>query len=192
MFLGTAIYDNNHNLVEVSDCWEDLGQPIECTGLISHTQGIIVVDQSPGEYTLVAWVAAGNTCSAAKAAYNLKYYYAEAELGRATATPSNPPPPTPVPASTASNGKGEGSSCFIVIAAIGSPLAAQVMVLQEFRDKVLLANVHGRSVVRAYYKYSPPIARFIAQHSAVRALVRWALRPIVILCWLFMAICIVP
>jgi hypothetical protein len=69
--------------------------------------------------------------------------------------------------------------CFIATAAYGSPLEPHVMALRDFRDRVLLKNVVGRIFVSFYYRSSPPIAGFIGRHETARAMVRWALMPIV-------------
>jgi hypothetical protein len=79
----------------------------------------------------------------------------------------------------ASNGKAYGN-CFIATAAFGSPLEAHVRILQQFRDQYLLPNAPGRAFVRAYYRYSPPLAAIIAAHPALRAIVRVLLIPLVL------------
>ena len=58
------------------------------------------------------------------------------------------------------------------------------MVLREFRDKILLPHRAGRAFVRAYYKYSPPPADFIAARPWLRATVRILLLPVVAFSWL--------
>jgi hypothetical protein len=77
--------------------------------------------------------------------------------------------------------RGGSGPCFIASAAYGTPLAEEVDVLCEFRDKYLLSNRLGTAFVRTYYRLSPALARFIATHQPARAAVRVALAPMVVL-----------
>lgn len=77
-------------------------------------------------------------------------------------------------------GGGDGP-CFIATAAYGTPLAAEIDVLREFRDESLLSGPLGTAFVDAYYRLSPPLADAVAQSPALAALVRAALAPVTIL-----------
>ena len=68
--------------------------------------------------------------------------------------------------------------CFIATAAYGSRMAKEVKVLQKVRDEYLLTNGFGRAFVSAYYKYSPPLASWIAKHPTIRKIVRIGLYPV--------------
>ncbi len=78
--------------------------------------------------------------------------------------------------------------CFIATAAYGTPMASEVVVLRKFRDDYLLSNLPGRVLVAAYYKISPPIANFIANHDTARAIARKLLRPVVHACKLAVSV----
>jgi uncharacterized repeat protein (TIGR02543 family) len=64
------------------------------------------------------------------------------------------------------------NGCFIATAAYGSPAAAQIDVLREFRDGVLLESGVGSQLIDLYYGLSPPIADFISGNSFLRTVVR--------------------
>lgn len=91
--------------------------------------------------------------------------------------PGTSPPPSPPPAAASGGG---GGSCFIATAAYGSYLHPQVQTLRAFRDTWLLTNAPGRAFVAWYYRLSPPVAGFIAQHAILRLLVRLLLTPVVL------------
>jgi fibronectin type III domain protein len=79
---------------------------------------------------------------------------------------------------------GGGGGCFIATAAYGSLMAPHVKILCQFRDRILLTNSFGKSFVDFYYKHSPSAANFIAEHGALRAMVRVTLVPVVGISWI--------
>ena len=74
-------------------------------------------------------------------------------------------------------GGSSGNMCFIATAAFGSPVERHVRILRDFRDRYLFKNSIGTALVNFYYKASPPIAKIIAQNSALRLLTRAGLMP---------------
>jgi len=76
------------------------------------------------------------------------------------------------------------NGCFIATAAYGSPNDRAVMVLREFRDRYLVTNAPGRAFVTWYYANSPPAARFITGHPALRPVARIVLAPAVAIAFL--------
>lgn len=85
--------------------------------------------------------------------------------------------PTPI-----GGGGGGGGACFIATAAYGSPMEKEVVVLRRFRDSYLLTNRPGRAFVSLYYRTSPSLASFIAEHESLRTVSRIALTPVVWSC----------
>jgi hypothetical protein len=83
-------------------------------------------------------------------------------------------------------GMGGGGGCFIATAAYGSYWEPHVLILRQFRDAHLLTNILGTKFVEAYYKYSPPIADYIAEHDGLWSMVRIGLAPLVGFSWLAM------
>jgi hypothetical protein len=68
--------------------------------------------------------------------------------------------------------------CFIATAAFGSPMAPQVQLLREVRDTYLLPHGPGRLLVDWYYAVSPGAAGVISRSETLRAVVRFALMPL--------------
>jgi hypothetical protein len=75
-----------------------------------------------------------------------------------------------------------GRKCFIATASFGSPFAAEVETLRQYRDVVLRRSRLGRWLIRCYETLSPPLAVWLERSRHGRALVRWMLRPVVVCC----------
>ena len=58
------------------------------------------------------------------------------------------------------------------------------MVLRQFRDEILLPYRAGQWLVSQYYRYSPPVADYIATHAWLKAAVRTVLLPVAGLAYL--------
>jgi hypothetical protein len=70
------------------------------------------------------------------------------------------------------------SGCFVATAAYGSPLALEVAVLRDLRDRVLLRSPLGQVFVASYYAVSPPLSGVIAESDHLRGLARQGLSPL--------------
>lgn len=74
--------------------------------------------------------------------------------------------------------------CFVASAAFEGYEDPTVTTLRVFRDRVLRRSFAGRYFVRVYYRWSPPIARWIdLSPEFVRASLRFLLRKVAILAW---------
>lgn len=69
--------------------------------------------------------------------------------------------------------------CFVATASYGHD-SGEVGLLCDFRDNVLFKSELGTAFVNAYYKLSPPVADFISEHEGLKAAVRIALKPLII------------
>lgn len=86
------------------------------------------------------------------------------------------------PSYSGSNKASKGGGCFIATAVYGSPIAPEVIVFRQFRDKVLLTSKLGTGFVKCYYIVSPPLALLISKHKSLGALTRcFLLEPILYL-----------
>ncbi len=72
----------------------------------------------------------------------------------------------------------EDVNCFISTAAYNSPLNTKVTTFREFRNRFLLTNRVGSSLVDAYYQHGPKAARWMNQNHWVKPFVRMALWPV--------------
>lgn len=71
------------------------------------------------------------------------------------------------------------SPCFIATASYGSPIHAEIDILRDFRDQVLLKNAVGEKFVTLYYRFSPYIADKIDSNGKSGKIVRVLLKPII-------------
>ncbi len=63
-------------------------------------------------------------------------------------------------------------SCFIATAVYGSPSAMEVVILQSFRDEILVKAMLGRVFIKGYYRFSPFYAHLISQSESLKKVVR--------------------
>lgn len=84
--------------------------------------------------------------------------------------------PSPNYTMTEINGEAVGKivdfRCFIATAAYGSPMHKDLRLFRKFRDRILLKSAVGRTFVHYYYRFSPPLADFIAEHPVLRTMTR--------------------
>lgn len=78
------------------------------------------------------------------------------------------------------------SRCFIATAAYRSNDAWPVLLLREFRDRVLMSAPAGRHFVSWYYDWSPAAAEWLMEHPVFRFPVLVALIPVQAVAWLFL------
>jgi hypothetical protein len=79
-----------------------------------------------------------------------------------------------------------GGGCFIATAAFGSKFEKHVQLLRRFRDLYLMPHSIGRAFVKAYYRYSPPMADVISGHHTLRLLARCSLAPLIGVSWILL------
>ncbi len=76
------------------------------------------------------------------------------------------------------------NGCFIATAAFRSIDATPVVLLREFRDRVLLRSSLGESFVNWYYSWSPGAAEWLNLHPVFRCLVLLSLSPLEMIAWI--------
>jgi len=69
--------------------------------------------------------------------------------------------------------------CCVATAAFGTPMAAELQIMRDFRDGYLMTGLPGMAFVDLYYRISPPIAQLITDHPGLRPMVRAGLTPAV-------------
>jgi hypothetical protein len=62
--------------------------------------------------------------------------------------------------------------CYIATAVYGSYDAPEVFILRHFRDDVLAKTKAGNLFIKTYYRFSPPIARWLKHSRRLNAVVR--------------------
>ena len=94
----------------------------------------------------------------------------------------------------------EVEACFIATATYGSYLHPAVHAFRAFRDRVLLNLPGGDSLVRQYYRLSPPLATYIREHAWARWISLALLTPlalavqyplplmVILTCWLWIRV----
>jgi hypothetical protein len=94
-------------------------------------------------------------------------------------SPATPEPACESPAKP-SESAAKKKYCFIATAAYGSPLAQEVMLLQDYRDQYLSRTPLGEIFIRVYYCFSPYLATGIRHHQVLQSFARRLLTPIVL------------
>ena len=74
--------------------------------------------------------------------------------------------------STYSSSSSSSSGCYIATMVYGDYDEPQVMILREFRDKVLRNSTLGRLFIRFYYRYSPTWVEHLKDKKRINALIR--------------------
>ena len=80
----------------------------------------------------------------------------------------------------------QGGFCFLATAAYGAYDAREVQALRALRDRFLMPSALGRAFVARYYRYSPPLATWIAKHPRARRIAQIALWPLVQMAYLWL------
>lgn len=62
--------------------------------------------------------------------------------------------------------------CFIATASYGTATHPKIDLLRDFRDDHMKGKKAGELFIRNYYRFSPPVARFIARHPVLRNVTR--------------------
>lgn len=84
------------------------------------------------------------------------------------------------PSSLLGYNKPSTTKCFIATAAYGNQYIAEVILLREFRDNVLINSFIGRTFISAYGVLSPPIAFVIRKSNWLRKVTRIFLSSVVL------------
>ncbi len=74
------------------------------------------------------------------------------------------------------------TTCFFSSSVQGTPMMDELIWVREFRDRYLMPNLPGRTLVEVYYWVSPPLARFVAEREPLRAAMQVVLVPTIWAC----------
>ena len=145
---------------------------------------------APGNYTSHVDVGNVTSCVISGLSEGVTYYFSataydgdgnESDYSAAVNyTPPMAPAPSPAPTPSGAAAASGGGGCFIATAAFGSYQAPEVVLLQKFRDRILLTNEPGRLFVEFYYRVSPPIADFIGHDDSLKRATRLSLMPLIL------------
>ena len=69
--------------------------------------------------------------------------------------------------------------CPFAAAMQGAAREQDLRYVRAFRDRYLLTNAPGRSIVELYYRHGPAFAELMERNESLRKAVRWALTPVV-------------
>jgi hypothetical protein len=72
-----------------------------------------------------------------------------------------------------------GSGCYIATMVYGDYDHPQVMVLRNFRDKVMSKSILGRLSIKVYYKTSPTLVQLLRNNSKANSLIKIILERII-------------
>ena len=71
------------------------------------------------------------------------------------------------------------AACFVVTAVCGDPLAFEVQVMRQFRDRVLMRSWLGRMAAVVYWRVGPILAKWLGNRPRLCRCIRWlALSPL--------------
>lgn len=76
--------------------------------------------------------------------------------------------------------------CFIATSAFENPMAAEILILRNFRDQNLKSNALGRKFVFYYYKMSPNLAKKLDYYFFLKPVVRSLIKILVFILKMFM------
>lgn len=103
------------------------------------------------------------------------------EVGPITLTSVAGPEAAPNPVAKPTENAAKKKYCFIATAAYGSPLAREVVLLQNYRDDYLSQNPLGEKFIRAYYRLSPRLAEWIGENKVLQIITKCLLTPLILL-----------